>query len=731
MKRYYGIFLLLSILIVASACSTTKVLQDGEYRLAKNKIEIKPEGELKPSQLEPYLKQKPNSYFIFGWNPFLNIYNWQNGKGKGWDKFVRKIGVAPVVYDPEMVDKSSDAILKHLDYQGYYHSEASTAIRVKKRRVYVDYQIFPGKRIPIKQIVLDLPDNPEFNKEFLRDTAKFGVRAGDYLSEEALEKETSLSAARMRNLGFYTFSKNNFFFEADTLTDPTGAILTMSVRDYTRNESQQQSVPLKKYTIGDVTINYPKTLKIREKVLKELTTIKPGQTYCSDVVNSTDSRLTSLKVFNSVNIGMSASDSSKVDCNISLNPAKLQGFKVNLEMSINSSGLFGISPQLAYYHKNIFGGGEWLNLNFMGNFQFKFNNSVRSNELGASAGLSFPKFFPLPYRLFKGSIPRTEVNISYNYQNRPEYTRNNISVTYGYMGNVRNRFFYQAYPIQLGIVKLVDIDEKFINNLSNDPFLKNAYQNHFDLGSGMILYYTTSTESIPTSSYFYSRLSFDIAGNLLRAFHKFMDKDESGAGTIWKTPFSQYVRAEWQIGRTWVFGKNNGQQLATRAVLGAGYAYGNSSAMPFEKHFYCGGANSLRGWQARTVGPGLETRDTTFVIPNQTGDMRLEANVEYRFKMFWKFEGAVFAEAGNVWTLQNNKKEDGSLNPSRFSFSNFGRSIAADWGVGIRLNMSFLLLRIDLGMRVHDPAREVRWVNPGQWLRKGNYALHFGVGYPF
>ena len=153
--------------------------------------------------------------------------------------------------------------------------------------------------------------------------------------------------------------------------------------------------------------------------------------------------------------------------------------------------------------------------------------------------------------------------------------------------------------------------------------------------------------------------------------------------------------------------------------------------MPFEKHFYCGGANSLRGWQARTVGPGLETRDTTFVIPNQTGDMRLEANVEYRFKMFWKFEGAVFAEAGNVWTLQNNKKEDGSLNPSRFSFSNFGRSIAADWGVGIRLNMSFLLLRIDLGMRVHDPAREVRWVNPGQWLRKGNYALHFGVGYPF
>ena len=187
-------------------------------------------------------------------------------------------------------------------------------------------------------------------------------------------------------------------------------------------------------------------------------------------------------------IGKTAS-AAKTNASISLTQSKMQGFKVNLEASINSSGLFGISPQLSYYHKNIFRGGEWLNLSFMGNFQFKFNDNVRSNEFGVSAGLSFPKFFPLPYRYFKEAVPRTDVNISYNYQNRPEYTRNIISTSYGYIGNVNNRFFYQAYPIQMNIVNLFNLDQDFYNTLANDPFLRNAYQNHFDLGSGGTLYY--------------------------------------------------------------------------------------------------------------------------------------------------------------------------------------------------------------------------------------------------
>ena len=426
---------------------------------------------------------------------------------------------------------------------------------------------------------------------------------------------------------------------------------------------------------------------------------------------------------------MTKVDTNLVDCMISLSQSKMQGFKVNLEASSNSSGLFGISPQISYYHKNIFRGGEWLNLSFMGNFQFKFNDNVRSNEFGVAGALSFPKFFPLSYSLFKGNIPRTEVNLSYNYQNRPEYTRNIISTSYGYLGNVKNRFFYQAYPLQLNIVKLFDLDENFFTTLANDPFLRNAYQNHFDLGSGAVLYYTTNPETVPKTSYFYSRLQFDIAGNLLSAFNPVMQKDENNSGMIWNTPYAQYVRGEVTLGRTWVYGKNDGQSIAARLLVGAGYAYGNSSALPFEKHFYGGGANSLRGWQARTVGPGLAKMDDSFIIPNQTGDMKIEANVEYRFKMVWKLAGAAFLDAGNVWTLQG--ETDGEGSEAMFRWSTFGESIAANWGLGLRLDFGFLLLRLDMGFKVHDPARDKKWLTPGQWLRRDGYALHFGVGYPF
>ncbi len=718
------IFMLIAGLILAS-CSTTRVLQDGEYRLTKNRIRIENDKEFNPNQLNKYLKQNEN----LGWSPFLYVYNWSNGKGKGWDKLMQKIGKAPVVYNPDMVDSSVENIENHLEYLGYYGSKVDSEISVKKKRVTVTYHIDLGKRFIIKDITYAMPERGDFAAAFMADTAALTVKKGDYLSEMALETETERVSAKMKNQGYFDFSKNNFFFEADTLADPGSALLEMRVNEYTRNELPKDAHPIRKFYIGDVTFSYPKSLRIKENILRNLNTIVPGDIYSEDAVNNTYSRLSALRVFSSVNIGMTQSDTNLVDCSISLAQSKLQGFKVNLEASSNSSGLLGISPQISYYHRNIFNGGEWLNMSFMGNFQFKFNDDVRSNEFGVSAGLSLPRFFPLPYKYFKGAIPRTDINFSYNYQNRPEYTRNILSTSFGYTGNARNRFFYQVYPLQLNVVRLFDLDEDFYSTLANDPFLRNAYQDHFDLGSGGMLYYTSSSQTIPDHTYFYSRLQLDIAGNILRAFNPVLKKDANGSGMIWNTPFSQYVRAELTLGRTWVWGKKNGQSLATRFLAGAGYAYGNSSALPFEKHFYGGGANSLRGWQARTVGPGTSKPDDSFVIPNQTGDIKLEANLEYRFDMFWKVAGAVFADAGNVWTLRH--KESLEDDPSVFSWNTFGESIAANWGAGLRLDFGFLLLRFDMGMKIHDPSREQKWVNPGQWLKRDNFALHFGVGYPF
>ena len=712
------------IAVFIASCSATRSLQADEYRLAGNRIEISNSKDFNPNLLTPYLKQKHR-----GWSPFLYVYNWVNGKGKGWDKFVQKIGVAPIVYDPEMVDESIDNITNHLEYLGYYGSHVSSDINVKRKNVRVTYNVELGKQFPIKEIEINLPERGSFAGDFISDTAAMTIKPGSFLSESSLEKETERSSAAMRDMGYFTFNKNYYFFEADTLTVPDSAILQLSIKEYTRNETPKDASPIRKFYFDSVSINYPNTLKIRNKVLKGLNTITPGEIYSESVVRNTYSRLSALRVFSGVNIGMTQSDTNKVNSTISLTQSKMQGFKVNLETSINSSGLFGVSPQISYYHKNIFRGGEWLNLSFMGNFQFKFKDNVRSNEFGVSGGLSFPKFFPLPYRYFNEAVPRTDVNISYNFQNRPEYTRNIISTSYGYVGNVKSRFFYQVYPIQMNIVNLFNLDQDFYNTLANDPFLRNAYQNHFDLGSGGLLYYTTNSEAIPKSTYFYTRFQMDIAGNLLSAFKPLMQKDADGSGMIWNTPFSQFVRAELTVGRTWIFGKNDGQSVATRLVAGAGYAYGNSSALPFEKHFYGGGSNSLRGWQARTVGPGLSAMDKSFVIPNQTGDMRLEANIEYRFNIVWKLAGAVFVDAGNVWTLQGANTEENRL--GRFRWDTFGDSIAANWGAGIRLDFGFLLLRLDMGMRVHDPARAEKWVGPDQWFKRDGYALHFGVGYPF
>ena len=719
--------------VLSFSCSTTRVLGDGQFRLADNKVVVDNDRKFNTKEIESYIKQKPNSYIIFGWNPFLNIYNW-SGKNadKGINKFLRKIGTAPVVYQPSQVEASVENINRHLEYLGYYGSDVRSEVRVNGKRVTVTYSVTLGRRYRIGNVSFAVPDG-EFKEDFYADTAAVSIRPGDFLSEDALEKETERAASMFRRKGYFGFTKNYFSFEADTLARRDTADLLMTVKEYTRNQTAEYARPHRKYFFGDVSISYDNDLKFNDRVLKNICTIRPGAMYDEREVNTTYSRLSALRLFSGVNVALNPRDSGIVDCDISLTKSRMQGFKVNLEGSTNSTGLIGISPQVSYYHKNIFHGGQWLNLGFLGNFQFKYDDrSVKSNEFGVSAGLSFPEFLGLPNSIFHGpSVPRTEINASYNYQNRPEYTRNMISTSYGYSGSLRNgKFFYQFYPIQAKIVRLTNLDPNFYTTLSGNPFMRDAYQNHFDVGSGLVAYYTTSTALVPKETYEYARLQLDASGNVLSLFNKAMRSDEYGSRLIWNTPYSQYIRTELTLGKTFVFGKNGGQALAMRLLGGVGYAYGNSSTIPFEKQFYSGGANSMRGWQARSLGPGNSKADTTFVIPSQTGDVKLEANLEYRFPMFWKLCGAVFTDVGNIWTLKETDGDDGAH--THFDLKNLAASLAADWGIGLRVDLNFLILRLDMGMKVYDPSLDTaRWRSPSQWLKKDGYTLHFGVGYPF
>ena len=716
---------LLAVMVLAASCSTTRVLSEGEYRLAKNRIEITNSKRFDSGELSQYIKQQPNSTLL-GWNPLLSIYNWASPDNERFlARMCRKLGTAPVVYSPRAVESTLESIESHLEYIGYYDSKVSSDVKVNGRKVAVSYLVHLGKQYVIDSLSYSLPLRGTFPQDFKEDIPNVTVKVGDYLSEARLEGETVRGTAHFRDLGYFTFSKNNYIFEADTISVPGRLFLDMRVNEHSRNENEDNAQVLRKFRIDSVTISHSGDLLFKDRILRELNTIRPGAVYSESDVRTTYTRLSALKLFSSVGIEMTQTDSNLVNCSINLSQSKLQGFKANLEASTNSSGLMGISPQLSFYHKNIFHGGEWLNLSFMGNFQFMLNDPIRSDEFGVSAGLSFPRFLGLPYSFFSGpNIPRTEINASFNYQDRPEYTRNIFSTSFGYTGIFR-RINYQLYPLQLNIVQLNHIDDSFLEALSRNPFMRYAYQNHFDAGVGGMFYVSSSTETIPTVSYHYLRLTTDLSGNLISLFKPMMKKDGDGRGLLFGIPFSQYVRAELTLGRTRRFGKSNKQAIATRLLAGAGHSYGNSSVLPFEKQFYVGGANSMRGWQARSLGPGTSPMNQSFIIPSQTGDMKLEANVEYRFPLVWKLEGALFMDAGNVWDF--NMDDPGTS----FVLSTLADSIAMDWGMGLRVNLSFLVLRLDAAKKLHDPSAEKTWLGPMDWGRKGSGAVHFGVGYPF
>ena len=724
MNRKSALFVFLTAAL-AFSCSTTRVLPEGKYRLVSNKIKVDGK-QVRSSELAAYLAQKPQSSLL-GLSPSVSIYNWADTADTRWNRFLRKFGSAPVVFDPAQVESSIDHIGNHLEYIGYYGSAIRSEVEYKGKRAYVTYYVHPGQRYKIRSIAYELPDDEEFRKDFEMGQRRTTIKEGQFLSESALEEETERSAQFFRNRGYYGFSKSYYFAEADTLSSDGTAALTLAIRDYPRSGSPEQAQPHRKFRIGEVTLSYPAEIPIRTSVLEDLNILRPGMPYSERLVNAAYSRLSNLSVFNGVNVTMNPVSDDVVDCDIVLQNGSVQGFKANLEASINSTGLYGISPQLNYFHKNLFHGGELLNLGLKGNFQFKPQEAVRSTEFSISSTVRVPKLIGLPNRLFRGSnLPHTDISLGFSYQDRPEYKRTMITTSFGYTGSFRRNFFYQFYPFQANIVRLFSISETFMDRLYTDPFLLNAYQDHFDMGVGGMLYYTTDASTIPKRSYRYGRLSFDLSGNVLSLFDGMMPVNEWGQRTIWQTPYSQYVKSELQLGQTLRFGDADDQALAFRFLIGAGHAYGNSSSIPFEKQFYSGGANSMRGWQARALGPGREEPLTDyFLIPSQTGDLKIEANAEYRFPVTWKLEGALFADAGNIWVLNQSEVFAGQ----NFSFD----TIAGDWGFGLRLNLDFILVRIDLGMKVYEPCRPVgrRWIGPTDWLRRDNLAIHFGVGYPF
>ena len=708
---------------LAASCSTTRVLEEGQYRLTSSTVTVDGAFRYTQDEISPYVRQGGQN-----WNPFICVYNWSRKDG-----LFHKLGKAPLVYDPSATEASCNNIERRMEYLGYYGSKVKANVRYTGRKARVEYVVTPGKSYRISSVRYEIPLGGEFQEDFYADTlAATRALMGKWLSEFILEDESERSADRLRNLGYFDFTGNNYSFEADTLSDGTAG-LVYRVRSYTRNESEAAARPLRRYYIDSVLISRPAGLPFKEKVLRGLNTLQPGDLYSEKAVNNTYSRFANINLFSGVQVRMAPSDYDRLNCEISLSPSPVRGVKVKMEASSNSTGLISASPQVSFYHKNFFHGGEWFTLGFTGDFQYRISDRTKANEYGISAGLSLPKLIFVPYSFFKGSnIPRTEINAAWNWQNRPEYNRAVAAVALGISGQTRGRISYQVYPFRVNFVRLFNLDPDFASSLDGNPFIKYSYQSHLDAGLGADFYYNSSTDIVPQGNYHFRRLSFDSSGNTLSLFNRFIPANENGEYRLLDSPYSQYVRAEYSFGRAFRFGYDDNQCMAFRLLGGIAYAYGNSTTVPFEKRFYAGGASSMRGWQARALGPGGEAPNSTFVIPSQTGDLKLEANIEYRFNIVrfkngtMGIEGALFSDTGNVWDLTGIEDE------GNFRFSDFYKSIASDWGLGIRLNLQFILIRVDFGMQVYDPtlAEGSRFVNPARWLHGAN-AWHFGVGYPF
>ena len=704
---------ILTVIIVVSclvSCSTTRVLSEDQLRLDSNELIITNDASFPVNSLTPYIKQQPNHSYL-GWKPLLYVYNWSDGSDRGLNRLWKGLGEAPVIYDQGQVERSKSSIESKLNNMGYFDSKVESELHLKGQNAQVTYYITLGARYQIDTIIYRLPERrKDFAEDFYADIPKSLIKVGDFLSEQSLTAEVDRSMASLREKGYFALNRTCYNFVADTLARDGKVAL-----EYVISEDEQ---PLKKVKISNVRITYPQNLNVRESVLEGVNLIEPGQPYRESTVSDTYSRFSSLKIFKTVGIDMNQTSENEVDCDITLTKSQPQGFKTNLEMSTNSSGLMGISPQLNFYHKNIFGGGEWLNVGFVGNFQFKPDENIASNELGTSLSLSLPRFLGLGYKVFRGPvISRTEINASFNYQNRPEYTRNVFSTSYGYSGTIKGRFYYQVYPFRVNYVRLFNLNEEFLKRLEKNPFMRYSYQDHCDMGIGGSIFYNSSTDLVPKTDYHSVKVSTDISGNVLSIFQNLMSTNESGERLVLGAPYSQYARLEASYAKAVRFGHDDSRALAFRVLAGAGVAYGNSTALPYEKQFYGGGAGSMRGWQARALGPGSAALDKTFSIPSQTGDIKLEADLEYRFPMMWKLEGALFAEVGNVW-----KAEQGV---------NLGE-LAADWGIGFRVNLDILVLRIDWGIRLRDPSLDGdKWLSPLSALKSKGSALHFGVGYPF
>ena len=759
---------------ILPSCSSTKHVPEGRLLLDKVKININdPRDGVESSQLANYLRQNANHRVLGGLKLQLAFYNLSGKDSTNWfNRWIQRVGTPPVIYDSTLTVASAEQLHTALSNRGFMNNVVNYQVNADsaKRKARVDYDITLGEPYFIRSIDYDIPDE-ELREIILEDSARFNIRTGDLLDFNRLDEWRQSITENLRNRGYYAFNKEYITFMADTAAGSKAVDLTLNTRDPYRNDHMPYYTEHEPFYVrnviyvtnydpvamhdgfwgidtvtvsGGVQVIEDETRYLRPAVLAECNHIEPGELYNAEAVTRTYRALGRLGIIKQINIDIrplgEVDGVLMVDAFVLLQPDKSQTVSVSLE-GTNSEGDLGFGVGVDYEHRNIFKGAEVFSAkakvsyeSISGNISGLINDNY--SEYFTEMGLTFPKFmFPLLKQSFKRKIQAsTAFTVNSDYQARPEYTRVIAGGAWRYQWTERSRRLAHTLTLfDLSVISVPKFNKQFFDRITN-PLLLYSYQDHLIMRMGYNFYRTNKAEMNVLQmgrfqrDVFTIRANAETAGNLLYGLSRLSGQkaDKDGNYKALGIRYSQYIKADADYAFTHYFDRR--QSIAFHVGAGIAIPYGNSDVLPFEKRFYSGGANSVRGWGVRTLGPGSYNSNnnlSNFIF--QCGDIRFDINLEYRAKLFWVVELGLFLDAGNIWTIKDYESQPGGV----FKFNKFYEQIAAAYGAGIRLDFKYFLVRVDMGMKAHNPASgQEKWPLTHPNFKRDS-EFHFSVGYPF
>lgn len=684
-----------------------------------------------------------------------------------------RFGRPPIYFDEHLTRNAANQMRQYLFNIGYFDAETSFEVSKKKKNASVTYIIQPGPPYHISHLQYTIED-PQLEQLILADTADRLLKEGRLFNAYVMDSERDRVINLLKNNGFYYISKDFIRFEADSNKLDKTVRLNMRLeppgfRQPGAGESHQAYFirnifvyPLHQpfgggqlptdtitYLLRNPSNDKPSQLRfvspgqprIKPSTFGQVIQLYQGDAVSIDRMRQTYKGLNNLKIYRASNISFDTARSAVdnddispgkwIDAHIYLQRARLHAYTFEVE-GTNSGGDLGMRGSLAYSNRNLFRGAEVFRLRLNGGLEAQRiitgeadNRLFNTRELGLDANLFIPRFVsPIKLRRFaREYLPKTTVSLGISAQDRPNYNRTMLRFSYGYewMTNPRVTHFFSPASLSSIKVDLTPEFENFLNQTANQR-LRNQYSDHLIMGM-RYSYVFTNQDINRAKDFHYLRMNFESAGNLLSAVNKLpVFKKQEDYRSLLGIRYAQYVRLDADYRFFKVFAPQ--LRLVFRGMAGAGVPFGNSDDLPFERSFYAGGANGMRGWAFRQLGPGSQN-DTLSI--ERFGSLQLETNVEFRFPIYSFLKGALFADAGNIWNVaRGEEKNAGDFSPDRFY-----KEIAVDAGLGFRLDFSFFVFRLDAAVPLRDPALPDadRWqINK---LKVNDVVWNIGIGYPF